>query len=108
MLQNIIAEQIERHKLESGVDHGRTAQDARGKTVTYSFCESIWAGPTSSWHIRELPGARRLGGGIDTVSLCGRVKTGWDLEVPLTKFHLEKNTCKDCLKEYQKAIGGQP
>ena len=67
-----------------------------------SFCESVSAGPRSLWHIRLLSGAgRKLGGGIDTVSLCGRVKNGWDLDVDLTDFHLAKNTCKDCLKAYR-------
>ena len=68
----------------------------------FSFCESTAAGPLSPWHIRELTSVgRKLGGGIDTLSLCGRVKTGWDLEVEITPFHLEKNTCKDCLKQYR-------
>ena len=68
----------------------------------YSFCESISAGPQSPWHLRELTSVgRKLGGGIDTSSLCGRVKKGWDLEVEITAFHLKKNTCRDCLKRYQ-------
>lgn len=63
-----------------------------------SFCESIHAGPTSPWHIRareeDMP--LKFGGGIQTTSLCGRVKTGWDLEVPVSKNHYD-HTCKDCL-----------
>ena len=69
-----------------------------------SFCESVMAGPKSSWHLRKLTKAgRKLGGGIDTPSLCGRVKQGWDLDVEINEFHLMKNTCQDCLKVYREA-----
>ena len=64
----------------------------------FAFCESVWAGPRSKWHIRKLTPevGRKLGGGIDTPSLCGNVKQGWDLEVRLNLFHLRKVACKDC------------
>lgn len=71
----------------------------------FSFCESVYAGPRSPWHIRKLTEVgRKLGGGIDTPSLCERVKQGWDLEVEINEFHLERNTCQDCLKEYRGRI----
>jgi len=66
-----------------------------------SFCESTAATGRSSWHLRKLTEVgRKLGGGIDTPSLCGRAKMGWDVEVPITEFHLVRNTCKDCLGVY--------
>jgi hypothetical protein len=75
----------------------------------YSFCESVSAGPQSPWHIRQLTKVgRKVGGGIDTVSLCGRVKNGWDLEVEMTDFHLAKNACKDCLKVYRETACSTP
>jgi hypothetical protein len=68
----------------------------------YSFCESVYAGPRSAWHIRELTEAgKKMGGGIDTATLCERVKQGWDLEVDINEFHLENQTCKDCLEVYR-------
>jgi hypothetical protein len=72
----------------------------------YSFCESVFASGYSLWHIRELTDSGQfLGGGIDTPSLCGHVKAdgGWDLAVDLTDFHLENNTCKQCLSIYMGA-----
>jgi hypothetical protein len=71
----------------------------------YSFCESNCAAPRSPWHIRELTTkGRKLGGGIDTPSLCERVKAGggWDLDVELNTFHLQTNTCHACLAIFLK------
>jgi len=79
----------------------------QNKYEGYSFCESVTAGPLSVWHIRKLTSVgRKLGGGVDTPSLCGHVKThfGWDLEVRITEFHLEKNTCPTCADALKKAI----
>ena len=51
----------------------------------------------------------KLGGGVDTDSLCGRVKhgLGWDLSVPLTdrtlKTRPEGRACNKCLPLYQAA-----
>jgi hypothetical protein len=68
----------------------------------FSFCESVHARPRSLWHIRKLTEkGKKLGGGIDTPSLCERVKQGWDLEVDINEFHLENNTCKECLRVYR-------
>ena len=47
-----------------------------------SYCESVTASAISPWCIRELgPKGLCPGGGVDTESLCGRVKThyGWDI-----------------------------
>lgn len=88
---------------------------ARTKAKVYSFCESvIGIGP---WHIRVLtPVGQKLGGGIDSPSLCGRVRPdgddtpthrglgGWDLNVPITKHHLT-HCCRFCCEEYEKAGG---
>jgi hypothetical protein len=69
--------------------------------VKYSFCESSNATATSPWHIRELT---RVGpkpcGGIDTVSLCGRVNPpyGWDL--PVKFIEKEPRTCAKCASVY--------
>lgn len=66
------------------------------------FCESIHASGRSPWHLRRPTAAGlKLGGGIDTTSLCGRVTRGWDLDVPVTEPHFE-HTCRDCLAELEK------
>jgi hypothetical protein len=62
-----------------------------------SFCESQWASGHGLWHLRWLDGAGpKFGGGITTVSLCGNITNGWDLEVPVTAHHLANNTCPRC------------
>jgi hypothetical protein len=69
--------------------------------IEYSFCETAVATPYSLWHIRRLTKVgRKLGGGADTLSLCGR-KVSWDLEVELTEHHLTHNACKKCLETYR-------
>lgn len=71
------------------------------KRIIYSFCERVWAGPRSPWHIRPLTSiGRKLGGGIDTTSLCGRVDKGWDLDVEVTPHHLD-HACKACVEVYR-------
>ena len=68
----------------------------------YSFCENVHAGPFSRWHIRKLTDVgRKLGGGADTSSLCGK-QVHWDLQVEITEFHLAHNTCLKCLEKYNK------
>jgi hypothetical protein len=56
-----------------------------GETPPYAFCESVHAGALAPWHIRRVTPAvgLKIGGGIDTPSLCGMVKAaqGWDLNV---------------------------
>jgi len=48
------------------------------------FCEPVTAASLAPWHIRERgPKGRMLGGGADTLALCGR-KVSWDLKVDVT------------------------
>ena len=73
------------------------------KLPEYSFCESVHATSISPWCIRKLTDiGRKLGGGVDTESLCGRVEKvkGWDLSVELDNHHLNNNACKKCLEIY--------
>ncbi len=66
----------------------------------YSFCESVMAGSNSAWHIRELTEVgRKLGGGADTKSLCGR-EMGWDLGVVICRHHLG-HACKKCVEQFR-------
>lgn len=78
---------------------GITTTPAKG-SEGLSLCESVHASGSSPWHLRRLTKVgQKFGGGIDTESLCGRVKPpmGWDLEVVITDFHIERNVCKQCL-----------
>ena len=76
--------------------------------MNYSFCESVFATSTSKWHIRPLTiQGKKLGGGIDTDSLCGLVTTGWDLDVEINEFHLRNNICDKCEEEYFILMGGE-
>lgn len=72
----------------------------------WSYCEPSVAGPLAPWCIRRLTEAgRKLGGGIDTPSLCGRVKPpyGWDIPVPVDVIEAFMRSrppvCKRCLDE---------
>jgi hypothetical protein len=70
------------------------------ETPEYVFCESIHAAPWSKWHLRKFDGTWKLGGACPP-PLCwaeGQSWTGWDLNVRLTPFHLERNCCQRCLK----------
>ena len=71
----------------------------------YAFCESDMATSHSPWHIRWLTAKGLcLGGGIDTDSLCGRVKypRGWDLSVPFSaKRAAQDDICKVCRVKYE-------
>ena len=89
---------------------------------THVFCESVTGiGP---WHIRKLSkNGLKLGGGIDTPSLCGRIRPlgdhtqervgggGWDLEVRITSGHLipppgaKPHVCQACTADYLKETG---
>lgn len=67
---------------------------------SYSFCESIFAGPNSPWHIRVLTEKGiKLGGGADTPAICGRTMA-WDLKVDITNHHLT-HACKKCVTKYR-------
>jgi hypothetical protein len=71
----------------------------------YRFCESVAATGAGPWHIRKLgPKGVMLGGGIDTRSLCGHVRIGWDLDVELTDHHLG-HSCKECVRLYREETG---
>jgi hypothetical protein len=68
--------------------------------MSFSFCESVHANARSPWHIRKLTSAgKKLGGGIDTKSLCGNVDKGWDLIVEISEHHLS-HACKECVQQY--------
>jgi len=60
----------------------------------YSFYETTTARPLAPWHIRPLTSVgQKFGGGADTKALCD-TNVSWDLEVPLSNFHVKKNTYK--------------
>ena len=69
----------------------------------FSFCETAFATGTSPWHIRELSEAgRKLGGGADTPTLCGR-EAAWDLggKICWELRHILDWLSKDCAAEKQ-------
>ena len=69
------------------------------KNMDYSFCESASASSSSPWCVRLLTDqGQKLSGGVDTESLCGRVKPpfGWDLSVPFSIKH--PSICPKCKK----------
>lgn len=74
--------------------------------IKFSLCEPSCAIANGIWHIRRLTKVgQKLGGGIDTPSLCGHVKTkqGWDLETEICQELFNKRwICKGCWEEYQK------
>lgn len=64
--------------------------------AVFSYCESVHAWGTSPWHTRKLTEqGRKLGGGIDTTSLCGLVARGWDLAVEIPKKRA-RHDCPRC------------
>jgi len=83
----------------------------------YAFCESSTAGSLAPWHMRPLTlKGKKLSGGIDTRSLCGRASPstengvgGWDLEVDFDGYadYLDAETagrrhvCKTCVAAYR-------
>jgi hypothetical protein len=89
---------------------------------TYAFCESVSAGGASRWHVRKLDAAGlKLGGGITTPSLCGRVRPmgqpypgepkrkgvgGWDLRVEITEDRLMRSACPSCALRYEETTRG--
>lgn len=70
----------------------------------YAFCEPVWSGPLHRWHIRKIDPSvgLRLGGGIDSASLCSAVppNQGWDLQVRITEHHLS-HACPQCVAAYR-------
>ena len=79
------------------------------KPTEYSFCESVHATGATASCIRPLTEAgRKLGGGIDTPSLCGRVQppNGWDLAYGITPERIAhpRVTCKRCADLYEEPL----
>lgn len=82
-------------------------------SATYSFCEPSHGGVR--WHIRELSAAGpKYSGGIDTASLCGRVRPfgnggtgGWDVKHEVTPEAVERvKPCQQCAEEYRRRTAG--
>jgi hypothetical protein len=81
----------------------------------YSFCEPSTAGPSAPWCIRKLSkSGRKLSGGVDTASLCGRVKPsdvggwgGWDVAAATRGVSLDHPfACKKCVVKLREVTGG--
>lgn len=88
------------------MEKGRRLDLEPGEKPPFTLCEPVWASGHGLWCIRKTTEVGpKLGGGIDTASLCGRVPAhkGWDLNVRLTEHHLTHNTCKKCLELYREA-----
>ena len=68
--------------------------------LTHAFCETMFASGVTPWHIRKLgPAGRKLGGGADTPSLCGK-DVAWDLSVEITAHHLT-HCCLYCRQIFE-------
>lgn len=74
--------------------------------MNFSLCESVHATGSSPWHIRANSGPLKLGGGIDTPSLCMLVQAGWDLAAPVADFVDKDFMCKSCVAEYRARLYG--
>lgn len=83
----------------------RKAPSPSGKTPAYAYMESMHASSASPWHIRRIPKGQglKLGGGITTPSLCGKVRDGWDLRSRLDQQY-DPHTCPWCIQEYHRAL----
>lgn len=87
------------------------AQPTPDAPIDYSqlaFCEPVFAGSLSKWCIRKLTAkGLKPTGGVDTESLCGRVKPrigGWDIREPkvteelvLGVGHTRRLVCSECV-----------
>lgn len=80
-----------------------------GEIPPFAFCEPVVAGSLAPWCIRPVTDkGLKLGGGVDTQSLCGRVTprgNGWDLNVRITEEALTSTrprVCQKCLAEYRR------
>jgi hypothetical protein len=84
------------------------------KGARFAFCEPVQAAPRSRWHIRELDGEPKFGGGASPplcherfgeLSAKQRWPNGWDLDVGLTEDHLRSNqVCQKCVKLYREKL----
>lgn len=71
---------------------------------TYAFCENVAAGSASPWHIRRLTEkGKKLGGGVDTMALCGHV-VHWDRQFSVSRVACialsDGETCHKCSAIY--------
>lgn len=99
-------QELRRRKMVEGSTEEQARTEAKDEAMKpeFSFCEGVWASSFSPWHIRQLTAAgKKLGGGADTKSLCGR-EMSWDLETEIGEHRLSVLTCQKCLAEYRKAI----
>lgn len=81
--------------------------------MSLAYCEPVTAGPLAPWCIRKLSDVGlKTTGGVDTPSLCGRVKPfgrgkgelgGWDLRVPVDLQRPANLACKKCLSVLEAA-----
>ena len=82
---------------------------AEPTTRTHSICESVHASSRSPWHIRPNTGPLKLGGGIDTPSLCGLVKSGWDIGPPAVEDVAHADfMCPACVAAWRHALPSCP
>jgi hypothetical protein len=82
--------------------HTRYLNYEENEVPDYSYCEATTAGSYSKWHIRPIKDKLFFGGGIDTDSLCGHVKSklnGWDINVRILEINLP-TACPECVKLY--------
>lgn len=95
---------------------GLRRKKEQAPATLFTWCEPVWATPTSRVHIREaLDGRLFLGGGIPNVPLCGSesVIKGWDLPGEVT-FERIRNTlgnqygptCRDCAEAWARRTEG--
>jgi hypothetical protein len=67
----------------------------------YSFCEPVWVATAAPWCVRRLTDkGRKVSGGVDTPSLCGRVDPtkggGWDLSAACQVSLEHSHMCARC------------
>ncbi len=76
--------------------------------MSWAFCEPETAGSMSRWCLRPMTKqGLKPSGGVDTNSLCGRVKAhhGWDIQVPVTQDRIDHPDvmCPKCRVELGRA-----
>lgn len=69
----------------------------------FAFCETVAAGGGSPWHIRQLTTrGKKLGGGADTPSLCGK-QVSWDVRPDINELQLT-GACQACVWRYRDRV----
>jgi hypothetical protein len=69
---------------------------------THSYCEAWTATSVSLWHIRRLTSVgKKLSGGADTKSLCGR-EMSWDRAPVVTKNPPLDSICPKCQEAWER------